>query len=383
MHDRRTPRVAPSKPWYVAPALVLSLAACGGSAKSEDRAGRADGADDTTPETCETNPNLASCGPAAQVLELPEGYVSCLAASASTHGEVAVGSCISLDGSAWRSVRWDRSGAIAFLDIDGVTQASAVSADGSVTVGSMGALSTGGYRYDTALRESVGVGVLAVSADGNVFVGAGFEEQSDWNTIYAVRGHAGQADVERLAPAAEGLPTMVYDMSRDGRTSVGYARDTELRDRAAYWSEDGALHFLPEYPGAVSSEATGANGDGSVIIGTVYMDTTLDVYYPVRWTPDGIERIGDRVGNGADVSEDGRRIMIQYGVPELTQAIWTETSEHTILDWFTPEDFGRPADEALTGNFAIWALTPDGLAVVGQSYTLDGIGHAFIARLPE
>jgi uncharacterized membrane protein len=360
--------------------LGVLLAACGGEAADGQPCESAGACEASS--SCDTNPAAPECGPAVQLLDLPDGFPHCFASGASADGAIIVGACSNDEST--RSVRWQRSGAATLLDIEGHTLANAVSADGAVTVGSFGPSGDAGYRYDADSSGTVAVSQVSVplgdaSDDGSVVVGIALGEPGNWDAAYGVRGSVDR--LEQLAQLAPGQPTIVYGVSGDGRVSVGYAHDPDGVKHAAYWSEDGALHLLEAFSGATHSVAVSANRDGTVVVGTVYLDTNAELGYPVRWTEAGIERLGDDYGYGIDVSADGSRVLLQHSPPDIYESIWENGATQDVPTWLSAADFGRPESQPI-GSLGLTGITRDGRSGFGV-FSADDTSRAFILRLPE
>jgi uncharacterized membrane protein len=118
------------QPRFVAPLVGALLAGCGLAA-------------DGGAASCADNPAAFGCGAALQVLDLPENLTNCTVNAASADGSILVGACAT-DDSPMRSVRWERSGEVDILDLDGPTMAMNISADGAMVVGASGLSYEGG-----------------------------------------------------------------------------------------------------------------------------------------------------------------------------------------------------------------------------------------------
>jgi uncharacterized membrane protein len=354
----------PLQPRFVAPLVVALLAGCGLAA-------------DGDAASCADHPSAPGCGPGLQVLDLPEDLTNCTVNGASTDGSILVGACATED-SPMRSVRWERSGGVEILDLDGPTMAMDVSADGAMVVGVSGLSNEGGYLYDTAPRERVAVSLSDVSDDGSVVVGWDFEEFGNWDTLVGVRGHTRDGDLAAITPLELGLPARLNGVSGDGRVSVGIVGDRMGTRHAAYWTADGTPTVLEALPGAVESSAESVNRDGSVIVGTVYLPSDETPMVAVRWTRDGVEVLGD--GAGFDVSADGSRIFFWQG-PDTQPAIWQAGSVQVLSSWLASRATELSAAEP-PSQLSVYGMTRDGRSVFGTS-TVGYVTRVMVARLPE
>lgn len=154
-------------------------------------------------------------------------------------------------------------------------EATGVSADGLVVVGSSSGANGGEAFLWTGATGMVGLGDLpggpfqskatAVSGDGSVVVGSGNsadgEEAFRWTSATGMVA-LGDFPGGSFSSEAKGL-------SRNGAIVVG--RATGSRGGEAFrWTAESGIVSLGDFPGgATSSTATGVSGDGSVIVGTV------------------------------------------------------------------------------------------------------------------
>lgn len=354
---------------------ALLLSGCGGATGASDPV-----ESDVTTDAVENDGAPDANGPLVELLEQPEGFSNCFPSAANASGSMVVGGC---GGNvANRSLLWVRGKPLTFLEVEGYTQATSVTADGSMIGGFIDGFGGQGYLYDTEVRARLPIGVTALSEDGSIMVGSAFE-RSDGATTYSVRGRFDQGDLQRLAPVEPGLATMAYSLSGDGRVAVGSVTDAGGKSRAAFWSEDGELHLLDELSPELVSLASAVNRDGSVIVGTAYSEADLYVSYPVRWTAAGIERLGTDTGGAVDVSADGRRIIVQFGAPDLSNGLWEAGSVARIDALFSPQDFGRSNDGlSMSYDLGAWGITSDGRSIFGTT-RVDDAERAFIARLPR
>lgn len=173
--------------------------------------------------------------------------------------------------------------------------ASAVSADGSVVVGSYS--TTGLPALVRALRWSqsggtIDLGVLpglrlsspaGVSADGSVVVGTSSNPVALQWRAFRWTASGGLSDLGGLNGGNE---SFAFGVSADGTVVVGQARDGAAGSvpRAFRWNEAGGMVSLGTLPGGVRSEAFAANADGTMIVGssTIAASPTTRAFL---WTP--------------------------------------------------------------------------------------------------
>jgi|GEM_PF-1050939 len=299
------------------------------------------------------------------------------ATGVSADGSVVVGFSVSpVFGE--EAFRWTKDGGMVGL---GGTRAHGVSADGSVVVGSrdvsdeMTAFSEA-FRW-TSDGGMVGLGSLpggglpsnanGVSADGSVVVGwsnAGLEHEA-----FRWTSDGGMVSLSSLPGG--GLPSNAYGVSADGSVVVGWS-NAGLGNEAFRWTSDGGMVGLGDLPGGVRySIAFGVSADGSVVVGSSNTDLGNEAF---RWTSDG-----GMVGLGSDsahgVSADGSVIV---GGDYLEAFLWTNAG-------------GMQSIEALLISNGIdltgWRLTmatgvsADGNIIVGYGYNPGGFVEAWFADI--
>lgn len=217
----------------------------------------------------------------------------------SRDGSAVVGS--RFNGTTTRAVRWTAgTGVVELGQLPGAgpaaySEAFDVSADGSVIIGIADTNAQFGqpflgFRWTSAtgmlpLTDLVGGATIAqasaISADGQVTVGFG----TGANGARAVRWLGGS-----LTPISMGLPpglagfTEAKHVSGDGQVVVGVWGDGLSMNEAFRWTQAGGYELLGDLPGGIlDSVATATNGDGSVIVGTGNPGDTLPDE-PFYWT---------------------------------------------------------------------------------------------------
>jgi probable HAF family extracellular repeat protein len=233
--------------------------------------------------------------------DLPGGSFFSQATGVSADGSVVVGNAISASGS--EAFRWTAPGEMVGLgDLPGGTFSSiahAVSADGSTVVGqSQSASGPEAFRW-TASTGMVGLGDLpggafssgagGVSADGSVVAGrgrtqnfAGFERSEAFRWT-ASTGMVGLGVLSGFPPDTD---SEAYDISADASVIVGISWLNTGGEEAFRWTAQDGMVGLGQIPGATGrwSDAFGISPDGSVVVGQVGQTSTFFVPQPARWT---------------------------------------------------------------------------------------------------
>ncbi|HYD01392.1 MAG TPA: GC-type dockerin domain-anchored protein [Phycisphaerales bacterium] len=292
-----------------------------------------------------------------------------------------------------RPFRWTPGGGAVNLGVlaggeIGAAQASEVSDDGAVVVGTSaadGSIASKAFRW-TQTGGMVNLGTLAggtssvangVSGDGQVVVG--YSTSSDGQRAYRWTATDGMQDLGTLSGFTASL---ALGADADGSVVVGYAQVTGSA-RALRWV-DGVLEDLGLVNGYASSYGYACSVDGSVVVGRVF-DIGLGGQM-CRWTQaGGMQEIGRLDGATTafayGVSGDGSVVvgMSQFtGAGNRRATMWTEASGVRDLNVYLPT-----IGIDLTG----WVLTdatdvsPDGTRIVGYGVH-GGVTEAWIATLP-
>lgn len=328
--------------------------------------------------------------------DLPGGAFYSDAKAVSADGSVVVGSSKSAAGT--EAFYWTKQGGLHGLgDLPGgifQSGANGVSSDGSVIVGS----SKSGAEFEafrwTADAGMVGLGDLAggdfyssaqdVSDDGLVIVGL----STSANGVEAFRmteagGMVGLGDL----PGSEFYST-ASATSADGAVVVGDAtlglpgeHGEEIRVKRTFrWSEATGMIDL-----GVNISATGVSADGSVVVG--WAADSLGYLDPFRWTLDtGIVWLeqpgGGYLSRAFDISGDGSVIVGDSGNSGPPRAvIWDDIHGARYLQAILVDDLGLD----LTGWTLEMAMgvSYDGQTIVGWGTNPNGDTEAFVATLPE
>ncbi|WP_334157932.1 autotransporter domain-containing protein [Oryzomicrobium sp.] len=206
------------------------------------------------------------------------------------------------------------------------SQASGVSANGSVVVGTADDGALGNARRAflwTASGGMVSLGTLnggtasqaaAVSADGSVVVG-GVTDGSVGNLYRAFRWTSGGGLVS-LGSLNGGFYSQASGVSADGSVVVGYSADGAVGNatRAFRWTQSGGMVSLGVLNGGTTSYAYGVSADGSVVVGTANDGAAGNLPRAFRWTQsDGMTSLGALYGGVSSfalgVSADGKVIV--------------------------------------------------------------------------
>ena len=189
----------------------------------------------------------------------------------------------------------------------------------------------------------------AVSADGSVVVGSA--HLSAAGTWHAFRWSAATGMVD-LGTLPIGASSDAYGVSGDGSVVVGTAALLSGAQRGFKWSAAGGMQDLGTVAGT-SSSAYGANADGAVIVGG--SNTASGDYHAVRWTGSSIQDIGALPG-GRDaraygVSADGS-VIVGYSSTSQGYREFRWTSAAGMQD---------------LGAFFAGMVSADGLVAAGYS----------------
>ena len=322
--------------------------------------------------------------------DLPGGPVESFASGVSADGSVVIGESGSRNGSIllYRSeaFRWTRdTGMVALGNLPGgsFSEASDVSADGSVVVGEGSSRQARGgdreaYRW-TAEFGMTGLGDLpggsfnsrgiSVSADGSVVVGRA-RGRSTWQA-YRWTEDSGMTALLNGDSHATGV-------SADGSVVVGYSTG------AFRWTAENGVEALGDLPGGgTNSRAYAVSADGSTVVGFGIVDFGPPGEEPreaFRWTAEtGMVGLGGDNTWALAVSADGSTVV---GTGEEA-FIWNETNGLRNLKDVLVDDF------RLGSSLEGWTLTSatdisaNGRTIVGNGTNSDGNAEGWIAMLDD
>lgn len=353
--------------------------------------------------------------------DLPGGIFISVARNISGDGTVVVGQSHSENG--YEAFRWSLdSGMVGLGDLPGgyfLSSARAVSRNGSVIVG-VGAPDFGPGDFSpspgleaflwTEEAGMVGLGDLSeaqpgsrahdVSADGAVVVGIVSTSGVENGSFGSGSALLWTEDTDMVALGElPGAPpySEAYAVSGDGTVVVGVA-GTAMGSYAAFrWTEETGLQALEpspkEAPFTSGSTARAISADGQVIVGNTAILAELTggdsrwTWEAYRWTEDtGVAPLGVLPGAQSsaahDASYDGSIILGGSTTDDQYEPVlWDEfTGIRRLVDVLT-EDYGL--DLGAWTIRGAWALSDDGLVIVGQGINPDGNIEGWVACLRD
>lgn len=364
------------------------------------------------------NPALVWASPMFMGLGfLPGGSLRSAAAAVSADGSVVVGWSSSADSAADdgydnEAFRWSSTtGMVGLGDLAGgefASSATAVSADGTVVVGS-GAAGTEfeAFRW-TQATGLVGLGDLpggsprseafGVSADGTIVVGysgstasldSGYYEAFRWTESTGIMG-LGDLPGGTFASSAAAV-------SADGSMIVGdsfsiFLESPDGRAEGFQWTQASGMVGLGELAGGeLYSTATDVSADGSIVVGQS-SSGPFPTYEAVIWDNGGITGLGDLPGGrfisvARAVSGDGSVVVGSAdtgAVPAYdnnTAFIWDSLNGMRALQDVLQSEYGLD----LSGWWLLDAkdISDDGRTIVGVGINPSGDTEAWIAVIPE
>ncbi len=270
-----------------------------------------------------------------------------------------------------------------------LSQANAVSADGSVIVGmefDFSTYTTMGYRWSTTdglqilpynpgtIDNNVG-SADAVSADGSLVAGYA-PDAYVWT--------AGSADTTPLPTLAGSSSNHAHGISADGSVVVGASGNNNASGFAFRWSAAEGTQPLT-ITNAVRSDATAVSGDASTIVGS-FMVASSASETAFAWTALGVVTLGSlsidegTVSQVFSVNHDGNWAV---GVSDDRAALWdTRTGSVWDLNDFVTSQAGFSGWtlESATG------ISADGRRIVGNGVNANGSQEAWMlefSAIPE
>ena len=323
-----------------------------------------------------------------------EGYSYAYAVSAD--GSVVVGSMYSA--ASYHPFRWaTATGIVAMGHLEGGTYGSArgVSADGSVIVGSSDTAAhpndvepfrwteTDGMVSLGYLPGSLGrASALAVSASGSVVVGGDSVASGGAFRWTQTDG------MVNLGNLAGGSSSWAAAVSADGSVVVGAGDSLNFQTQAFRWTQNGGMVGLGTIPGGPSvSFARAVSADGRVVVGAIGAPTPVEAF---RWTEsDGMVGLGHLPGGESEsdaygVSGDGSIVVgsgMDDSVSEHRAFIWDEAHGMRYLGDVLVEDYHLDMGSWVLHEAL--AISSDGRTIVGWGRHGDVAAEGFIVRLPE
>jgi probable HAF family extracellular repeat protein len=252
------------------------------------------------------------------------------------------------------------------------------------TDAAFGAMMFGGLGIPPGASSSF---ASAISADGSVIVGSTYDQFSELMT--SVRWTRNGA-IELLPPLPQYASSYATGVSADGSVVIGTSGKYG-EERAFRWTLAGGTQDLGVLPGHGRSDAVAVSGDGSVIVGSSSSYNNIYDNRAVRWTTaGGIQDLGtlrESEPSGATaISGDGSVVAGWSGSGAFR---WTLLGGMRAMDVLpTTCDAGTssyPGDDGDTGfsscGYVPVAMSGDGSVIVGRIDThqpsAGGIYQAF------
>jgi probable HAF family extracellular repeat protein len=248
-----------------------------------------------------------------------------------------------------------------------------------------------GFRWQAG--SMVGLGSLpggepgssaqAVSADGSVVVGSGFVNEGFGVQSMAAR-RTGAGPLVALGRLPGGVYSAAQGVSADGSVIVGYSQSNS-GDQAFRWTAFGGMVGLGDLAGgAFSSNALGVSGDGAVVVGQSTSGTGPQAF---RWTKAaGMIGLGYLPGGNGSIayasSGDGSVVVGSAAVNGVDHAfIWDAANGmRDLREVLIDAGVADPTDWQLRTAYGVSA---DGLTVVGHGADPGDNDRAWIATLDE
>lgn len=300
--------------------------------------------------------------------DLPGSSAYSLASAVSADGSVVVGtsaSSMGLECFTWTAA----TGIVGQGTIPGGTSWSY----GHAVAGSSATFVFGGTAYVAAGSEAfvnmVGIGdlpgdtfdsaVYGISDDGLTYAGVGNGSSA---SQVAFLKSAGSLGFTALGTLPGDAVSFGRNISGDGTAVVGYS-DGATR-QAFRWS-GGTMTPLGYLAGGSSSEAWGTNADGSVVVGSSVVGPDMVAF---RWTAaTGMVGLGNVTKRANACSADGRVVVgsFRYGL-ETRAFLWDATHGLRALEDVLIQDHGLGAALAGWKLYEATDVSADGRVIVGN-----------------
>lgn len=261
---------------------------------------------------------------------------------------------------------------------------SSVGANGSMVVGSF--RNGGGFYWmpTTGVVFAGGKAVSSVSRDGRTIVGTAFDSQRRSQAAIWLRSAEWKllGSVVPNAVPCDDLLSSSYGASADGKVVVGLAWNGCTFARAFRWEESTGMVDLGSTVADRSSRANGVSGDGRVVVG--WQEHASGIRLGARWV-DGRQTIftgaTEFVGEARAATTNGSIIVGQscrYGDP-ADQSAWLWTPAGGVVCLPSPR-IRLP----LLYIGAAYAVSDDGRVIAGaQSFGLESEAVIWIDRVPH
>jgi probable HAF family extracellular repeat protein len=326
--------------------------------------------------------------PSFTLLGAAPNTLGSVARATSADGGVVAGYSVDVTGA--KGFTWTQGGGRSDFGLlpgmPALTEADAISGDGSTVVGAM----TGPRAFrrvgDGSLQD---LGVLTgytrsaasgASNDGSIVVGycaSGAAHTSGQAFRWTSSGMQGLG----FTQGPNGVYSEATAISRDGTTIIGNSEDFGGFTDAFVW-RNGAFTVLPQLPDTPfpSSFAYGVNFDGGVVVGASGARLRAAL-----WRNGVVNDLGIAAGwahsRAQAVSDDGNLVgCVLYTGGNQLAAVWTPaTGMEPLADYLIANGVTIPQGWTLE---TCTSVSGDGHTVVGSAYSLDGYGYGFVATIP-
>lgn len=323
------------------------------------------------------------------------GYTMSQVSAVSADGSVVVGTASTTSGNrqAFRWMARDGVKGLGFMPGGTHSTAAAVSSDGTVILGNgdspaIPATAAGVFRW------TANAGATRLVSPANVYLCSGGGLSGDGTivagTCLAINNQAfrwtGDAPPVGLGQFGGGSnqTSSANGISSDGAVIVGAGHP--LLTGAVMWAMDGAATVLGKLPNDASAYATAASRDGAVIVGTS-QDNALNAT-AFRWTKEtGMTMLGAApagvLGTYATSVSGDAQIVVGWGPSSEGDValIWDARSGWRRLDAALEADYGLDL-----GGWSLARATTiasDGHTIAGYGANPSGQTEAWIVRLPS
>jgi len=192
--------------------------------------------------------------------------------------------------------------------------------------------------------------------------------------------------IRELGELVGDFRTIAWGISADGQVVVGHSDDERCSQQAFRWTSWGGMRGLGWLPGAScqSSQAFGADADGSVIVGVSRTGTGHEAF---RWTEAGGmgslgTSPGDERSQALATNADGDIVVgSSFGPGSERASIWTEADGMRSLQDVLESEHGLVLDgwTLLRAN----DISADGNTIVGDARNPAGQLEAWVVTLGD